>query len=117
MSTAVLERKIVNISSKRQITLPKKFFSALGFTSEAECLLSEGSIVIKPVKEKASGEFAEQILADLIKEGYAGDALLAEFKVRQGEIHKAVKSMLDEAHAAAEGKAESYSIADVFGEE
>ena len=117
MSTAVLERKIVNISSKRQITLPKKFFSALGFTSEAECLLSDRSIVIRPIKEKSSGEFDEEILADLIKEGYSGTALLEEFKSRKIQLKQAIKAMLDNAHAAAEGKTESYSMSDAFDED
>lgn len=117
MSTAVLERKIVNISLKRQITIPKKFFSALNFGSEAECLLSEGTIIIRPVKEQTNDEFAEEILADLIKEGYNGEKLLAEFKVRQAGIKKAIRKMLTDANNAAEGKAESYSIEDAFGED
>ena len=116
MSTAVLERKIVNISSKRQITLPKKFFSALNFGSEAECLLSEGTIIIRPIEERTNDEFAEEILADLIKEGYSGEKLLTEFKVRQANIKKALRKMLNDAHSAAEGKSESYSIEDAFGE-
>ncbi len=117
MSTAVLERKIINISSKRQITLPQKFFSALNFGSEAECLLSDGTIIIRPIEEKPSGEFAEEILADLIEEGYSGKALLSEFKNRQEGIRKAVKNILAEAKEAAEGKAKSYSISDVFDED
>ena len=34
---AVMERKKVSISAKRQITIPQKFFTMLGFDDEAEC--------------------------------------------------------------------------------
>lgn len=33
-------------------------------------------LVIRPVRMDAGGEFAEQILADLIAQGYSGDELL-----------------------------------------
>ena len=36
-SIPVMDRKIVSISSKRQITIPQKFFNLLGFGNEAEC--------------------------------------------------------------------------------
>ena len=34
-----MEMKKVSISAKRQITIPQRFFQALGFDSEAECVL------------------------------------------------------------------------------
>ena len=46
MPTAVLERgsrkvdrKVLSISSKRQITIPQKFYQTLGFGNEAECIV------------------------------------------------------------------------------
>ena len=35
-----MDRKIISISSKRQITIPQKFFNLLGFENEAECVAS-----------------------------------------------------------------------------
>ena len=60
------EKRIIRISSKRQITIPQKFFSLLGFQTEAECVLQDGELVIRPIKELSGGEFSEQILTDLI---------------------------------------------------
>ena len=48
---AVMERKKVSISAKRQITIPQKFFTTLGFDDEAECILRGNELVIRPVKE------------------------------------------------------------------
>ena len=89
-----MESKRVSISQKRQITIPQKFFTVLGFDKEAECFLRGDELIIRPTKINSSGEFAEQILADLIKSGYSGDELLSMFKIKQKEIRPAVESML-----------------------
>ena len=85
---AVMERKKVSISAKRQITIPQKFFTMLGFDDEAECILRGNELVIRPVKESSGGEFAEQILTDLVKRGLSGDELIKAFKAEQiGRAH------------------------------
>jgi hypothetical protein len=108
------DRKIVSISSKRQITIPQKFFQALHFELEAECELHDNEIIIRPVKTVYDSGFAEQILEELISDGLSGNELLAEFKKRQAQIRPAVKSMLSEAKAVAEGKSDYASYNDVF---
>ena len=55
---SILEKKIVSISSKRQITIPQKFFTMLGFTNEAECMVRGNELVIRPARQYAGGEFA-----------------------------------------------------------
>ena len=117
MKGTIMDRKRVSISAKRQITIPQKFFSQLGFESEAECMIRGNEIVIRPVKQEMGGEFAEMILADLIARGYTGEQLLAEFKNEQRKIRPAVEEMLSDAELAAEGKIESFSYEDVFGSE
>ena len=109
------EQKKVTITSKRQFTIPKKFFTELGFDREAVCTLGDGMLIIEPVKSENGGEFAEQILADLIAEGYSGQDLLSEFKSRQSKVRPAVEKMLKTAKDAANGIGEYYSYEDVFG--
>jgi len=123
MNTAVtkgagsMDIKKVSISAKRQITIPQKFFTLLGFDDEAECVVRGNELVIRPVRNNSGGEFAEQILADLIAEGLNGDELLKKFKETQKKVRPAVEEMLDDASKAAmsEGGFETYS--DVFGSE
>lgn len=81
-----MEMKKVSISAKRQITIPQKFFAMLGFDKEAECTVRGNELVIRPVKTKTGGEFAEQILEDLIRQGYSGDELIQQFKEAQSRI-------------------------------
>ena len=122
METAVeggnpMNRKTIRISEKRQLTIPQKFFEALGFSTEAECILRGNEIVLRPVREQGGGEFAEQILADLIAQGFSGDQLLTEFKKMQKKVRPAVEVMLTQAEQAARGESESSSYEDVFGTE
>lgn len=112
-----MEKKRVSISAKRQITLPQKFFAALGFSNEAECYIRNDEIVIRPVKQEAGGEFAEQILADLISQGYSGDELLSRFKTEQRKVRPAVLKMIEDAENVASGKGDSLSFDEVFGSE
>ena len=122
METAVkggnpMNRKTIRISEKRQLTIPQKFFEALGFSTEAECIMRGNEIVLRPVREQGGGEFAEQILADLIAQGFSGDQLLTEFKKMQKKVRPAVEVMLTQAEQAARGESESSSYEDVFGTE
>ena len=115
--SASMESKKVSISSKRQITIPQKFFTLLGFNTEAECIMRGIELILRPVKENTSGEFAEQILADLIRQGYSGEELLEKFKQAQRKVRPAVEAMLAEADRVAESKSGGYSLEDVFGTE
>lgn len=68
-----------------------------------------------PVQSDAEGEFAEQILAELIEEGFTGDELLSEFKKRQAKVRPAVESVLSEAKEIAHGRGAYSTYEDVFG--
>jgi bifunctional DNA-binding transcriptional regulator/antitoxin component of YhaV-PrlF toxin-antitoxin module len=124
MSTMVKERsgvkmnrKVLSISSKRQITIPQKFYQTLGFADEAECIMRGDELIIRPVKTISGGEFAEQILAELITEGLSGEELLCRFKEKQAQIRPAVEAMMSDAEQVAEGKGDFATYADVFGTE
>ncbi len=121
MSTAVkrgaaMENKRIKISSKRQITIPQQFFDSLGFADEAECSLKDGALIIRPVRQNG-GEFAEQILADLLEQGYQGDELLAKFKEAQSKVRPAVERMIQEADAFAMKKDGGVSLEELFDAE
>lgn len=112
-----MEMKRVSISAKRQITIPQKFFTMLGFHTEAECMVRGNELVIRPARADAGGEFAEQILADLIAQGYSGDELLSQFKQAQKQMRLAVEEMIAEAGRAAASETKYKSYEDVFGGE
>ena len=117
MINNVTDRKVVSISSKRQITIPQKCYTMLGFSDTAECVVRGNELVIRPAKVTSGGEFAEQILADLIAQGLSGDELLRQFKIMQSKIRPAVEAMIAESEAVATGESEYATYDDVFGTE
>ncbi len=113
----IMETKKIHISEKRQITIPKKFFVMLGFDTEAECVVRGNELVLRPARQNRDGAFAEELLADLIREGYSGEELLCEFKRRQKQIRPAVDAMLEEAKRAAASETEYMTYQEIFDEE
>ena len=101
MSEAKTERKIIKVSVKRQLTIPQKYFDALGFNNEAECVMQDGGLLIRPVRVAGGSDFSEQILADLISHGYEGQELLERFKEYTKAVRPAVKKMLEDNEAFA----------------
>ena len=50
------------------MTIPKEFYDELGISNEVLCQMVDGVLMIKPIKNDV--DFSEEILNDLIKEGY-----------------------------------------------
>ena len=111
------EQKRVTITSKRQFTIPQKFYKELEFDKDAICAKGDGFLILYPATHDSGGEFAEDILADLIAEGYSGQELLDEFKTRQAKIRPAVEAMLEAAKAVSKGTGEYSTYEDIFGTE
>ena len=106
--------KRVLISSKIQITIPQKYYVDLGFDREAICTVEDGKLVLIPVDNVSDGEFSEQILEELIAEGFSGESLLKEFKKRRSEVRPAVEKMLKQAKDVAVDKADYVTYKDIF---
>lgn len=113
--TSKEDKRIINVSQKRQITLPLKYFEKLGLSEQVECSLEDGAIVIRPIS-KDSGEFSVEILKDLVIQGLTGDELIKKFAEQNQQIKSAIGRMLKEADDIASGEVKSASITDVFGE-
>lgn len=112
-----MERKIISVSVKRQVTIPQKYFEALGFNNEAECILQDGAILLRPVRDTSSGEFSEQILADLISQGFSGQELLERFKEQSKKVRPAVKKLIAEADELAKSGEGKIALDEIFGAE
>jgi len=65
---------------------------------------------------KCSDDFSEQILAELIKEGYSSESMLKELEIRQLKVKNSIKSMTKEADDASIDKTEYMTMDDVFEE-
>ena len=119
MSTVLLKnyKKRISISSKRQITIPQKVFDILGFESQAECIVRDNELVIRPVKEQGYEDFSDLILSDLVKRGLSGDELLSEFRKEQVKMRGAISAIKKEATNVALGKEKGMTLEEVFGKD
>ena len=113
---SVMERKIINVTGKRQVTIPLKFFEKLRFGKEIECFLTDGAVVLRPLSS-SDDSFSMEILRDLISQGYNGGELLEKFAEQRSKIKKAIGVMINEADEIAKGKRNSSTTEDIFGEE
>ena len=111
-----MERKIINVTGKRQVTIPLKFYERLRFGKEVECFLTDDAIVLRPFSNSDDG-FTMEILKDLVSQGLSGDELLERFAQQRANIKKAIGMLTDEADEIAEGKRKSATTKDIFGEE
>ncbi len=96
-----MESRRIKVSEKRQITIPKSFYEKLKLGNEVECVFDKdnGAILIRPIVKE--DYFSEYILNDLVKQGYGGEELLAEFRRVKRGIRPAVEKMIEEADQAA----------------
>ena len=118
MKDTHMERRRINISSKRQITIPVKYYEALGLSKELECIYANDMLILTPVR-KDDPAFAEEILSDLIKEGYSGEKLLTEFKKTNRKIRPAVEKLIEEADEIAKAASANYidKTDEIFGDD
>ena len=111
-----MERKIINITGKRQVTIPLKFYEKLHFGKEVECYLADDAVVLRPLSN-SDDSFTMEILKDLVSQGYNGDELLVKFAEQRANIKKAVGLLINEADEIAAGKRNGAATKDIFGEE
>ena len=116
LESSIVDRKIINITGKRQVTIPLRFYERLHFGKEVECFLTDDAIVIRPLATSDDG-FAMEILKDLVSQGYSGGELLTKFAEQQKNISKAIGILIDEADEIAEGVRKGATTEEIFGEE
>ncbi len=110
----IMDRKIISVSRKRQLTIPLQFSKHLDLGNEIECLLEDGKIIIQPL-HRGPSEFSVEILKDLVSQGYSGNELVKQFETQNKNIKKAVTNMLKEADAIAGGEKPGATLDEVFG--
>ncbi len=106
-----MEKRRIHISSKRQITIPSKYYKALGLSNEIDCIYANDMLILTPVRNEDTA-FAEEILSDLIKQGYSGQKLLSKFKLTSRQIRPAVEKIIEEADALAK-ESSTKSLSDI----
>lgn len=111
-----VERKIISVSPKRQITIPLKFFRQVGLGKEVECFVQDGCIVIRPLRSDDE-QLTVDILRDLVAQGYQGEELVRKFSQERAKVKTAISRTMNEAPEVARGKRKSAPRSDVLWKE
>lgn len=100
---ALAEPLAIKISSKRQITIPAKAYEEAGFKDYALCTWTDKGMFLQPL-DVEDEDVTIDILRYLIKEGYEGEDLIAQYKAMKKKV-VSVKDKLNEAERdIAEGR-------------
>jgi bifunctional DNA-binding transcriptional regulator/antitoxin component of YhaV-PrlF toxin-antitoxin module len=91
------DHKIIRVTSKRQLTIPKTYFDALSIGEQVKCYLDGGRLVIEPAHADEFWDFSTDILRELVAESYAGEDLLREFESRKCKVAQALERMVGDA--------------------
>ena len=108
------DRKIIRVSGKRQITIPQKYFEKLDLNDEVECVLEDNAIIIRNIPKTTMYDFSENILSDLIEQGFTGKELLFKFKEMSKKIEAALNKMIKEADSFSMSKESVVTMSDIF---
>ena len=116
MERGHVDRKIISVSQKRQITIPMKFFKQLGLETEVECFIQDDALVIRRLRN-GHENFSVEILKDLIARGVSGENLVRQLEQETKNIRTAIGIMTSEAERIAAGESPAASFDDVFSED
>lgn len=116
MERGHVDRKIISVSQKRQITIPLKFFKQLGLETEVECFIQNDALVIRRLRN-GHENFSVEILKDLIARGVSGENLVRQFEQETKNIRTAIGIITSEAERIAAGESPAASFDDVFSED
>jgi len=97
MTKKILKR--VNVSPKRQITIPKEFYDLMDIRNNRVQLCLEGKrMIVEPVDVKEDlFDFTEQIKMRLEKEGYSGKKLAQKLTEQKQLVDSAFGHIIKEA--------------------
>lgn len=111
-----VERKIISVSPKRQITIPLKFFRQVGLGKEVECFVQDGCIVIRPLRSDDE-QLTVDILRDLVAQGYQGEELVRKFSQERAKVKTAISRVSDDADESSGGKRRGTARSNVLWKE
>ena len=88
-------KRRVKVSQQRQLSIPKDFYQALGLADEAVMEFTGNEIIIRPATFEEV-DFSEDILQDLIAQGFSGQELLQQFKKAKAQVPAALHALEQE---------------------
>jgi len=108
-----MESQWIRVSGEGQIQIPRNFFEKLNIKDVVECFIRNDELVLRPIRE-TNDDFSEEILKDLVDQGFSGHELIEEFRKRKSKIRAAVLKMIEEADELARQPADHDEVKELF---
>ena len=104
---ALAEPQTIKISSKRQITIPAKYYEAAEFGEYALCTWTDQGILLQPL-DVDDEDVTVDILRALVKQGFEGEELIERYQETKRKI-VSVRRKLEEAERdVSDGRVDTY---------
>ena len=107
-AVALAEPVTIKISSKRQITIPAKWHKEMGFSEYALATWTDQGLLIQPIEVK-NEDVSVSLLRYLVKQGFEGDELVAEYEKQKNKIVEFDKLVEEGIRDVEEGRTAPFS--------
>lgn len=102
-AVAAKDTQAIKVSSKRQITIPAKWFKEMEFGEYALCTWTEQGILLQPLQSEDE-DITVDILRRLIEQGYEGESLLQKYQEVRPRIAKYAEKLSEGEEDIAKGR-------------
>lgn len=104
---ALAEPQTIKISSKRQITIPAKYYEAAGFGEYALCTWTDQGILLQPL-DVDDEDVTVDILRSLVKQGFEGEELIERYQETKRKIVSVRRKLGEAERDVSEGRVDTY---------
>ena len=104
---ALAEPQTIKISSKRQITIPAKYYEAAGFGEYALCTWTDQGILLQPL-DVDDEDVTVDILRSLVKQGFEGEELIERYQETKRKIVSARRKLEEAERDVSDGRVDTY---------
>lgn len=104
---ALAEPQTIKISSKRQITIPAKYYEAAGFGEYALCTWTDQGILLQPL-DVDDEDVTVDILRSLVKQGFEGEELIERYQETKRKIVSVQRKLEEAERDVSDGRVDAY---------
>ena len=104
---ALAEPQTIKISSKRQITIPAKYYEAAGFGEYALCTWTDQGILLQPL-DVDDEDVTVDILRSLVKQGFEGEELIERYQETKRKIVSVRRNLEEAERDVSDGRVDTY---------
>ena len=108
-------KEIVKASADGSITVPKSLCEQIGVTANAECIIRNNEIIIRPCRDSTGDSVEGLLIKELMSKGFSYDALEDEYDRIRPRFYAATRKTADRSRSAFENNEELCEIEELLG--